>query len=85
MQSKKQNLEKSRRASLAVYMTIVMLMSLYARLHLGVVYLQMPKPNLFGALAELGAHIAEHPFELFPADKLMVGICLRISENQSYS
>ncbi len=78
MQSKKQNLEKSRRASLAVYMTIVMLMSLYAGLHLGVVYLQMPKPNLFGALAELGAHIAEHPFELFPADKLMVGIFLFI-------
>ena len=76
MQSKKRNLEKSRRASLAVYMTVITLASLYAGLHLGVTYLQMPEPNLFGAIAELGAHITEHPFELFPADKLMVGIFL---------
>lgn len=78
MQSKKQNLEKNRRTSLAVYMTVITLASLYAGLHLGVVYLQMPEPNLFGALAELGVHITEHPFELFPADKLMVGIFLFI-------
>ena len=76
MQSKKQNLEKSRRVSLAVYMVIVVVVSLYAGLHLGVVYLQMDSPNLFGALAEMGGHIAEHPVELFPADKLMVGIFL---------
>lgn len=76
MHSKKRNLEKSRRASLAVYMTVITLASLYAGLHLGVTYLQMPEPNLFGAIAELGAHITEHPFELFPADKLMVGIFL---------
>ena len=69
MQSKKRNLEKSRRASLAVYMTVITLASLYAGLHLGVTYLQMPEPNLFGAIAELGAHITEHPFELFPADR----------------
>ena len=36
----------------------------------------MDSPNLFRALAELGTHIAEHPFELVPADKLMVGIFL---------
>ena len=76
MQSKKQNLEKNRRTSLGIYMVIVMMVSLYAGLHLGVVYLQMSNPNLFGALAELGVHITEHPFELFPADKLMVGIFL---------
>ncbi|MBR4059553.1 MAG: type IV secretory system conjugative DNA transfer family protein [Lachnospiraceae bacterium] len=76
MQSKKQNLEKSRRVSLVVYMTIVMVMSLYAGLHLGVVYLQMENPNLFGVLAELGVHIAEYSFELFSADELMVGIFL---------
>ncbi len=76
MRSKKQNLEKSRRASLVVYMIIVMVVSLYAGLHLGVVYQQMDSPNLFGALTELGAHIAEYPFELFPADGLMVGIFL---------
>ena len=76
MQSKKQNLEKSRRTSLAVYMAVITLASLYAGLHLGVVYLQMSEPNLFGALVELGTHITEHPFELFPADKLMVGIFL---------
>ena len=76
LHSKNQNLEKSRRVSLFIYMTIVMVVSLYAGLHLGVVYLQMTEPNLFGALAELGVHITEHPFELFPADKLMVSIFL---------
>lgn len=65
MQSKKQNLEKSRRTSLAVYMAVVTVASLYVGLHLGVVYLQMPESNLFGAIAELGTHIAEHPFEIF--------------------
>lgn len=78
MQSKKQNLEKNRRASLAVYMIVVTVASLYAGLHLGVVYLQMPEPNLFGALAELGAHITEHPFELLPADELMEMLLLKI-------
>ena len=75
MQSKKQNLEENCRIRLAVYMAIVMGVSLYAGLHLGG-YLQTPEPNLFGGLTEPGEHITAHPFELFPVDMLMV-----ISEN----
>lgn len=74
MRARKQNLEANRKRSLAVYMTVVTLTCLYAGLHLGAVYVQMAAPTLFGALAELGNHILEHPLELFPSDWLMVGI-----------
>lgn len=62
MQSRKQNLEKNRRTSLAIYMVIVTVVCLYAGLHLGVVYREMDEPTLFGALAEF----ATHTISLFP-------------------
>lgn len=74
MQSRKQNLEKNRRMTLAIDMGIVTVLSLYAGLHLGVVYKQMEEPTLFGALAEFANHMVEQPFQLFPTDTLMVGI-----------
>lgn len=74
MQSRKQNLEKNRRTSLAIYMVIVTVVCLYAGLHLGVVYREMDEPTLFGALAEFATHMVEHPFKMFPTDGLMVGI-----------
>ena len=74
MQSRKQNLEKNRRTSLAIYMVIVTVVCLYAGLHLGVVYREMDEPTLFGALAEFATHMVEQPFKLFPTDGLMVGI-----------
>lgn len=57
MQSKKQNLEKSRRVSLAIYMIIVMVMSLYTGLHLGVVYMQMPNLVLWQSLEHISRSI----------------------------
>ena len=74
MQSRKQNLEKNRRTSLAIYMVIITVVCLYAGLHLGVVYREMEEPTLFGALAEFATHMVEQPFKLFPTDRLMVGI-----------
>lgn len=74
MQSRKQNLEKNRRTSLAIYMVIITVVCLYAGLHLGVVYREMEAPTLFGALAEFATHMVEQPFKLFPTDGLMVGI-----------
>ena len=74
MQSRKQNLEKNRRITLAIDMGIVTIFCLYAGFHLGVVYKQMEEPTLFGALAEFANHMEEQPFQLFPTDTLMVGI-----------
>ena len=76
MKSGKKDLEKNRRGSLAVFIGVVTAASLYGGLHLGAVYRGMEEPGLFGALAELGGHMAEHPFTLFPTDGLMVGIFL---------
>lgn len=74
MHSRKQNLEKNRRITLAIDMGIVTILCLYAGLHLGAVYKQMEEPMLFGALAEFANHMVEQPFQLFPTDTLMVGI-----------
>lgn len=74
MYSKKKDVEKNRRISLATYIGIVTVLSLYAGLHLGAVYHSMETPSLFGAMAELSTHMLEHPFSLFPSDGLMVGI-----------
>lgn len=57
-----------------MYMAIVMAACLYGGLHLGVVYRSMEQPTLFSALMDLGSHMAEHPFTLFPSDWLMVGL-----------
>ncbi len=78
MQTRKKNLEHIRRKNLAVYMGIITLLCIYAGLHLGAVYHQMPELTLFGAMLDLGNHIVEHPFQLFPSDGLMVGIFLFI-------
>ncbi len=74
MHAKKQNVERNRRISLGMYVGIVMVVCIYAGLHLGVVYRRMESPNLLGALAEFTDHMLEHPFELFPSDWLMVGV-----------
>lgn len=74
MHAKKKNLEKNRKINLGIYAGSVMAACLYAGLHLGVAYRQMDDPQLFGALMEFTVHMAEHPFELFPSDWLMVGM-----------
>ena len=52
MISNKSDVEKNRKVSLCVYIGIITVVSLYAGLHLGVVYHAMEEPNLFGALAD---------------------------------
>lgn len=79
MQSRRKNLEKNRRISLAMYVGIVTISCLYAGLQLGATYREMENPNLFGAFAGLGEHISAHPFRLFPSDALMVGIFLFVA------
>lgn len=74
MHAKKVDVEKNRRNNLATNISVVTAVSVFAGLHLGVVYRQMESPNLLGALSEFSKHIVEHPFELFPSDWLMVGI-----------
>lgn len=76
MKNRKQDVERNRKVSLSVYVGIVTVVCLYAGLHLGVVYRQMQQPALFGALAEFGSHMLEHPFALFPSDWLMAGMFL---------
>lgn len=74
MKSGRKDLEKNRRVSLALFIGIITMVSLYGGLHLGVVYRGMEEPGLFRAFAGLWGHIVEHPFILFPTDGLMVGI-----------
>ncbi len=76
MKNRKQDVERNRKVSLLVYVGIVTAVCLYAGLHLGVVYRQMQQPGLFGALAEFGSHMLEHPLSLFPSDWLMAGMFL---------
>ena len=79
MRSRKKDVEKNRRVSLAMYVGIVTVSCLYAGLQLGATYREMEEPNLFGAFAGLGEHITSHPFRLFPTDALMVGIFLFVA------
>lgn len=62
-----------------MYVGIVTVSCLYAGLQLGATYREMEEPNLFEAFAGLGEHITFHPFRLFPADALMVGIFLFVA------
>lgn len=76
MRKSKKDVEKNRRISLGIYIGIVLAVSIYTGLHLGVVYRSMDEPDLFGAFADLVDHIMAHPFVLFPSDWLMVGLFL---------
>lgn len=73
MKNRKQDVERNRKVSLLVYVGIVTAVCLYAGLHLGVVYRQMQQPGLFGALAEFGSHMLEHPFPCSPLTGLWQG------------
>lgn len=79
MWSRKKDVEKNRRVSLAMYVGIVTVSCLYAGLQLGATYREMEEPNLFGAFAGLGEHITSRPLRLFPTDALMVGIFLFVA------
>ena len=79
MRQRKKITEKMRRRNLLWTMGIVEGVSLYAGLHLGYCYRALPddgERTIFKAAMLASEHLSEHPFQLFPADPLMVGICL---------
>ena len=79
MRQRKKITEKMRRRNLLWTMGIVEGVSLYAGLHLGYCYRALPddgERTIFKAAMLASEHLSEHPFQMFPADPLMVGICL---------
>lgn len=72
MKKQKIDVEKNRKRNLAVYITIITIVCLYAGLHLGYCYQSLENPNLIEALPIFADHILEHPLQMLPSDWLMV-------------
>ena len=79
MRSKKKFTEEKRRQNLFWSMGITEGVSLYAGLHLGYCYNSLPddgNKTIFNAFGIAMEHLTEHPFLMFPADPLMVLLCV---------